>query len=276
MVVVEGAPTQATTKPTSLRRRGQQSSGTTPDDVFRSFHRARVRAALRVRVPLAILASLVLVAGVWGVAVASPKGPSPAASAAHLEGTAAVSAPTDGVLAGGEGSASVVSAGVAAPAESSGAAAQAASPPPAGEPAGQPIASTPVVPGSAAAPVAPAPLYSIMVTARGHQAELDSCQWVRMDVSAIAPIVGAHNFCHGDIVLAMAVGEIVTVTGTDLDGDYQITGSRDAHAGDNAAQATAGLTGDIIFQTCYWDSTKGLRLVTAVKVDLSLPPIVVG
>ena len=139
-----------------------------------------------------------------------------------------------------------------------------------------PTPPVPPVPPEATTPVAPTPLYSIAVTARGHQAELDACQWVRMDVGAVAPIVGAHNFCHGDEVLAMAVGDVVTVTGTDLDGDYQVTGSRDARAGDNAAVATAGLTGDILFQTCYWESARGLRLVTAVKVDLSLPPIVVG
>lgn len=233
------------------------------DEVFRSFHRARIRTALRVRVPLVIVAGAVLAAGVWGAVAATP----PARVDAATQSQRAVDAPAAAVpevqLAGGvfdpAGSQAVVEAGP--------------------DVAAAPVASTAVVPAvplQAATPVAPTPLYSIAVTARGHQAELDACQWVRMDVGAIAPIVGAHNFCHGDEVLAMAVGDIVTVTGTDLDGDYQVTGSRDARAGDNAAVATEGLSGDIIFQTCYWEDAKGLRLVTAVKVDLSLPPIVVG
>ena len=232
-------------------------------DVFRSFHRARIHAALRVRVPLLVLASALVVAGAWGAVAAAP----PARVDAAPQTSVVVTVPAEAQLAGG-----------ATGATDSGAA-QAGAPA-----AAQPVASAAVlptvpvapVPPEAATPVAPTPLYSIAVTARGHQAELDACQWVRMDVGAVAPIVGAHNFCHGDQVLAMAVGDVVTVTGTDLDGDYQVTGSRDARAGDNAAVATAGLTGDIIFQTCYWESAQGLRLVTAIKVDLSLPPIVVG
>ncbi|KJC63592.1 hypothetical protein TZ00_13740 [Agreia bicolorata] len=237
--------------------------------LFRSFHRARLRAALRVRVPLLVLASAALAAGIWGGITATPSarvdaatqptgrvaGPAVAAPVAQLAGGA-----TDPAAAQAAASPAVVSAAI--------------------DPAdGQPIASispVPAVPPQAATPVAPTPLYSISVTARGHQTELDACQWVRMDVGAIAPIVGAHNFCHGDIVLDMTMGEIVSVTGTDLDGDYQITGSRDARAGEDAARATAGLSGDLLFQTCYWDDARGLRLVTAVKVDLSLPPSVVG
>ena len=237
-------------------------------DVFRSFHRARIHAALRVRVPLLVLASALVVAGAWGAVATAPSARVDAAPQTSV----VVTVPAEAKLAGG-----------ATGATDSGAA-QAGAPAAADAAAAQPVASAAVlptvqvapVPPEAATPVAPTPLYSITVTARGHQAELDACQWVRMDVGAVAPIVGAHNFCHGDQVLAMAVGDVVTVTGTDLDGDYQVTGSRDARAGDNAAVATAGLTGDIIFQTCYWESARGLRLVTAIKVDLSLPPIVVG
>lgn len=114
----------------------------------------------------------------------------------------------------------------------------------------------------------------ITVDTRGFQAELDRCEWVRMDVGAVAPIVGAHNFCHGDVILDLAAGDLVHVAGTDLDGDYQVTGSRDAHAGDDAATATAGLRADLLLQTCYWDDS-GLRLVTLRRVDLSLPPTLV-
>lgn len=235
------------------------ASATTSGDVFRSFHRGRLLASLRVRVPLVIVVGAMIAAGVAVSASATPTAGIDAASGSTI--IAAPSAP----LAGGVAAADTA----AAPSPE----APALILPAEGSTIDPAVAS---VAAEATTPVAPTPLYSIAVTARGHQAELDACQWVRMDVGAIAPIVGAHNFCHGDEVLALAVGDVVTVTGTDLDGDYQVTGSRDARAGDNGASATAGLAGDIIFQTCYWDDARGLRLVTAVKVDLSLPPIVIG
>jgi hypothetical protein len=213
-----------------------------------------------VRLPLFLAAGAVIALCAWTGITASPSTPTDAALAVEIPLTDSQA----GQLASGETGTVAVAAAAPGPVDPAG---------------GQPGASTAVVPApppQAATPVAPTPLYSIAVAARGHQAELDACQWVRMDLGATAPIVGGHNFCHGDVVLAMAVGEVVTVTGTDLDGDYQVTGSRDARAGDIAAVATAGLAGDIIFQTCYWDDAQGLRLVTAVKVDLSLPPIVIG
>jgi hypothetical protein len=236
------------------------NSAPAADEVFRSFHRARIRQALRVRVPLFVLAAAVLVAGVGGSLAVSPPARVDAATS-----TSTVAASAELLAGGTPGGAAVDAPPAVVPVD----------PPeaPGGVP---PVEAVPTPPTVQGVPVAPTPSYSIGVGARGHQAELDSCQWVRMDVGASAPIVGAHNYCDGDVVLAMNVGEVVTVTGTDLDGDYQVTGSRDARAGDNAAAATAGLSGDIIFQTCYWDDALGLRLVSAVKVDLSLPPIVVG
>ena len=87
-----------------------------------------------------------------------------------------------------------------------------------------------------------------------------------MDLSAIAPIVGAHNYCGGGIVLEMAEGDTVTLTGTQLDGAYRVTGEREAHAGDNAATATEGLVADVILQTCHWNSGGRERLLSLVRV----------
>jgi hypothetical protein len=215
------------------------ASATSSGDVFRSFHRGRLLASLRVRVPLVIVVGAMIAAGVAVSASATPTAGIDTAAGGAL--IAAPSAPlADGAAAADTATApSPEAPALVLPAEGSTSDATVAS-----------------VAAEATTPVAPTPLYSIAVTARGHQAELDACQWVRMDVGAIAPIVGAHNFCHGDEVLALAVGDVVTVTGTDLDGDYQVTGSRDARAGDNGASATAGLVGDIIFQTCYWDDAR--------------------
>lgn len=205
---------------------------------FAAYHRARRRAVLPGRIALVLVAALLVGAAVWGISTR----PAPvAANAASTSSEVLAGAPTDGTVA------PEPSAAPAVPTEESGAPAPA--------------------PGEPRAPLS----VAIGVTARGHQAELDLCQWVRMDIGAIAPIVGAHNYCRGDVVLDLLPGDLVALSGTDLDGDYQVTGSRDAKAGDDPAAATAGLAADLLLQTCYWGDT-GLRLVTLRRVDLSLPP----
>ncbi|HEY2642171.1 MAG TPA: hypothetical protein VGI56_00320 [Galbitalea sp.] len=49
-----------------------------------------------------------------------------------------------------------------------------------------------MVPIRRASPVSPPSVTRIVVTATGYQHEIDECQWVRMDLDAQAPIVGAH------------------------------------------------------------------------------------
>lgn len=125
-----------------------------------------------------------------------------------------------------------------------------------------------------AAPPTPEPIdpdlaitgsWEITIDTRGYQAEIDKCLWVRMDLGAAAPIVGAHNYCGGGVVLRMAVGDTVTLRGAALDGTYTVTGERDANAGDLAADATAGITADVILQTCYWTNDGSERLVSLVR-----------
>ncbi len=139
---------------------------------------------------------------------------------------------------------------------------------------GEPAAAAVVLPSpdvSAAATPTPAPLpttgpdgrtWSISIDTTGYQAEIDRCLWVRMDLGIAAPVVGAHNYCGGSVVLEMAVGDIVTLAGTDLDGNYVVTGERLAQAGDSAATATAGFTADVILQTCFWVNDGSERLVS--------------
>lgn len=118
-----------------------------------------------------------------------------------------------------------------------------------------------------AAPVTDGP-WRIAVAATGYQAELDACQWVRMDLG-VAPIVGAHRSCGGAIVLEMADLDVVEIAGQGLDGSYRVTAARDAHAGDAAASATEGLEADVILQTCYPGSDGRVRLVALIRVDSS-------
>jgi hypothetical protein len=128
-------------------------------------------------------------------------------------------------------------------------------------PADAPVAPAPSAP---APPVAAGPL-DIRITASGYQAELDQCQWVRMDIGAIAPIVGAHTRCGGAAVLTLQTGDRVELHGEGLDGAYVVGEARDAHAGDDAATATSGLAADVILQSCYVGTTGRVRLVALEK-----------
>jgi hypothetical protein len=118
----------------------------------------------------------------------------------------------------------------------------------------------------AAAPVSSS--YSIGITAFGWQNELDACQWVLMDMVAEVPlpIVAAHNYCGGGVVLEMQPGDTVTLGGYGYDGTYVVTGSRDASAGGSAAEAVSGMDGDVVLQTCYWEDNGTLRLVSIRRV----------
>jgi len=109
--------------------------------------------------------------------------------------------------------------------------------------------------------------WSIDIDTVGYQAEIDACLWVRMDLGAAAPIVGAHNYCGGSIVLEMAIGDTVTLTGTSLDGIYTVEESRDGRAGENAATVTEGMAVDAILQTCYVNSSGKARLLGLVRVS---------
>lgn len=103
--------------------------------------------------------------------------------------------------------------------------------------------------------------WSIVIDTTGYQAEIDRCLWVRMELGAVAPIIGAHNYCGGGVVLEMSMGESVTLTGTGLGGEYTVVDMRDARAGENAATATSGLDADVILQTCYWENDGRVKLV---------------
>lgn len=119
----------------------------------------------------------------------------------------------------------------------------------------------------AAVEEAPAPVaasWSIGIGAFGWQAELDACQWVLLDMVASVPlpIVAAHNYCGGGIVLEMQPGDTVTLSGYGYDGTYVVTGSRDAWTGADAASAVAGMDGEVVLQTCYWNDDGTERLVS--------------
>lgn len=125
-------------------------------------------------------------------------------------------------------------------------------------PTAEPVAETVAAPAS----------WSIGISAFGWQNELDACQWVLMDMAAEVPlpIVAAHNYCGGGVVLDMQIGDSVTLGGYGYDGTYVVTGDRDASAGGSAAAAVSGMDGDVILQTCYWNDDGTERLVSLRRV----------
>jgi hypothetical protein len=200
-------------------------------DPFRDYHRGRFWMSL-LKVTAGIAAAVALVAGVMQLAAGAP--PYAAQPAAAR--------------------------GLPAPASDD---ATAVAPKPTTIPSAAPTAQAEL--GVAAAPpqsvVSGPGHWAIAINTTGYQNELDQCLWVRMDLGATAPIVGAHNNCGGSIVLDMKLGDIVTLSGTALDGKYTVIDTRNAHAGDSAATATSGWNGDVFLQTCYFNAGGAERLL---------------
>ena len=200
------------------------------DSAFRDVHRAQGRRIAAIVTGWAVAAGIV-VAGMAAVGSASAR---PAASEAAIP-FAAVAAVTE---------------------------ASAIPTPEATAPA---VAPAPAPPAAPEAPAVVGPTrHTITITATGYQTELDACQWVRMDLLATVPMVGAHTGCGGVVVLGLRNGDIVRLVGQGLDGSYRVIDSRDAHSGDDAATATAGMGAAIILQTCYPGPGGRVRLVGIV------------
>ncbi|WP_427868918.1 hypothetical protein [Leucobacter luti] len=171
-------------------------------------------------------------------------GPSGSAGSASSAGDAAA-APAAPAASGPGGAVPVAAApGAAAPASGSGAAGSGAA-----------LAAT--------QPPAPQPrTHRIDIASTGHQAEIDRCEWVRMNLEgSIAPIVGAHNTCGAAFVLDLVPGDRVELSGQGLTGNFVVTGSRDGYPGQSARVATAGLSASVMLQTCYFHNDD-VRLVT--------------
>ncbi len=200
-------------------------------DPFRDYHRGRFWMSL-LKVTAGILAAAALVAGVLQLAAGAPPYAAQPAAARGLPGPGVDTATT-------------------------------IEPKPEPTPTTAPTAAAALGVAAATEPsaVTGPGRWAILINTTGYQPELDKCLWVRMDLGATAPIVGAHNNCGGSIVLAMKVGDIVTLSGTALDGEYTVTDARNAHAGDSAATATSGWSGAVILQTCYFNAGGEERLL---------------
>ncbi len=209
-------------------------------DTFREFHRARRRNSALRGLAIALVAGVAATGlTLWGVAAATPS----AVASVQARGFAYALKPFPDLQ--------LPTLAV----EPSAVETAAVEPTTAGIATGETLASLPAT---------GAGRWEIQIDTIGHQAQIDQCDWVRMDLGAAAPIVGAHNYCGGDVVLDMRLGDTVTLSGTGLDGTYVVSEARDARAGDPASSATSGMAVAAILQTCYWEDDGRVRLVGLV------------
>ena len=113
----------------------------------------------------------------------------------------------------------------------------------------------------------PEPAFSIWVANIGGDAELDTCtggftHLVGFTTTNSVPqtMLASHNFCGGDVVLAMFLGDVVSVDG-DL---FSVVEVRDVPKELTPADIQ-GFAGTVLLQTCYYNSDQ-MKLVALEPV----------
>ncbi|MBC9927311.1 hypothetical protein [Leucobacter sp. cx-169] len=94
----------------------------------------------------------------------------------------------------------------------------------------------------------------------GGQAQLDVCdgKFIEMDAyrvqADLPPTFSAHNGCGGDTVLMVPVGGVIDVVGRDgVTRTFTVTEERRLNKDTTTTADVAGMTGEHILQTCFWD-----------------------
>jgi hypothetical protein len=133
-----------------------------------------------------------------------------------------------------------------------------------------PTAPTDVVQASPPAPVS-VPAYTVTVANTGGAAELDRCEdgfthLVGFETTeAIKPqrVLARHNnYCGGDFVLYMEIGDVVELTGEGL---YRVVDARDTPRIITPEDIT-GMKGSVLLQTCY-NSKMMMRFVSLERLS---------
>lgn len=107
-------------------------------------------------------------------------------------------------------------------------------------------------------PVSDVRSFSVDVSASGGRAELDKCSdWTHLQgfttTAAIPqPILAAHNRCGGDVVLGMAVGDEVLISGESSPGVYTVSGFFDTSYSPTPEDFASKASGDVLLQTCFY------------------------
>ena len=130
---------------------------------------------------------------------------------------------------------------------------------------------SPISPVPAPAQAPPSPAWTTYVANSGGQSTVDLCAggltaYSDADGGAFysVPYLAIHNNCGGAPILQLSAGDSVLITGGGTAGTYEVVDSRDVTQG-ATTDALAGMAGDILLQTCYFNSTT-MRVVGAVKI----------
>lgn len=242
------------------RRGGTSGAEAAVPDPFAPIHAAERRRTLRSALAVALVAGLVGAGWVASASADAMRQPPSVTAEEHALPVALPAAPVPGQQPGG----SDETTGPPGPGGAGSGAGGGAG----GGSGGSPSTDAVQAPGGSpppATPVAQPTPVRIDIRASGYQAEIDRCLWVRMELGAHVPIVGAHLECGGDVVLAMRTGDRVVLTGEGLDGEYAVAEDRTARPGDDAKVATAGMAAGVILQTCF-PSGGDVRLVALLPV----------
>lgn len=105
----------------------------------------------------------------------------------------------------------------------------------------------------------------------GGTSELDQCDGTftmmkSYESDGVPPVWAAHNYCGGDVVLTLELGQQVEIEHEGETVVYEVVDTRDTPKKWVTTQALVGIKGDFALQTCYHGENRmkfiGLRPVT--------------
>ena len=122
-------------------------------------------------------------------------------------------------------------------------------------------------PGAETAPPEEVRQYTIKISNRGGDKEMDYCASGFTDMIHYKglddhQLLAQHNKCGGDIILPMELGDHVVIEG---DQEYVITELRDTSKTITTA-AINDMDGDVLLQTCYWRENR-MKFVALTPAD---------
>lgn len=96
--------------------------------------------------------------------------------------------------------------------------------------------------------------------ASGGVTELERCDgtFTRMVAYGATqpPVWAAHNDCDGDVILPWETGRDVTLTVDGTPATYRVVDTRDTRKKGANTGDLAGIGGDLVLQTCYYDEDR--------------------
>lgn len=111
----------------------------------------------------------------------------------------------------------------------------------------------------------PENLPFIVLGGKGGDKEVDACSGAFTEMEAYRPGLdipwySAHNNCNGQDILSLQVGDEFIVEGQ---GKYVVTDFKEEYKEGTFVSDLVGIKGDIILQTCYWNSNL-MKIIAAV------------